>query len=247
MAMTFNGDDGIVLIPGFMLDETLWRDVEPRLSMIAPVIHADLRTGQTIAAMAEHILTTCPPRFVLIGFSLGAYVAREIARRAPQRVIALVLIATSARPDGPEHAQRKHAALATSAAGFRGMSRAALAASLHPRLAGDAEMIERLRQMNVRLGHEVFVRQSMLDRGDDRGRLQDIACPTLVVAAANDQLRRVEEARELADGIRGATLVVIENSGHMIPMEQPAMLATTVASWLDALPDHTPSQQRSND
>src|SRR5471032_2728095 len=230
MAMTFNGNDGMVLIPGFMLDETLWRDVEPPLSAIAPVIHADLRTGQTIAAMAGHILATCPPRFVLIGFSLGGYVAREIARRAPARVIGLVLIATSARPDGPEHTQRKRAALATSAAGFRGMSRAALAASLHPRLAGDDAMIERLRQ-------------TMLDRGDDRDRLRNITCPTLVVAAADDRLRRVEEARELADGIPAATLVVIEDSGHMIPMEQAAMLATAIASWLAALPDHPPSQQ----
>lgn len=236
--MTFDGDTGMVLIPGFMLDETLWRDVEPQLSAPGPVVHADLRTGETIAAMAAHILAACPPRFVLVGFSLGGYVAREIARRAPQRLTALILIATSAQPDGPEHAQRKRAALATSAAGFRGMSRAALAASLHPRLAADDALIERLRLMNVRLGHEVFVRQSMLDRGDDRYRLRDIACPTLVIAAADDQLRRAEEARELADGIPGATLEVIENSGHMIPLEQPAMLAAAIVSWLAALPDH---------
>lgn len=236
--MIFDGDTGMVLIQGFMLDETLWRDVEPQLSALAPLIHADLRSGETIAAMAEHILATCPPRFVLVGFSLGGYVAREIARRAPQRVIALVLIATSAQPDGPEHAQRKRAAQAISVAGFRGMSRAALAASLHPRLATDDAMIERLRLMNVRLGHEVFLRKSMLDRGDDRDRLQAIACPTLVIAGADDRLRRADEARELADGIPGAQLIVIENSGHMIPLEQPAMLAAVVASWLAALPDH---------
>jgi pimeloyl-ACP methyl ester carboxylesterase len=240
--MILDGDAGMVLVPGFMLDETLWRDVEPQLSAIAPVVHADLRTGATIAAMADHILATCPPRFVLIGFSLGGYVAREIVRRVPQRVSALILIATSAQPDGPEHAQRKHAAQATSAAGFRGMSRAALAASLHPRLAADKQMIERLRLMNVRLGHEVFVRQSMLDRGDDRDRLHTIACPTLVISADDDRLRRAEEARELADGIPGATLVVMENSGHMIPMEQPAMLAATIVSWLSALPDHAASE-----
>lgn len=239
--MAFDGNTDLVLIPGFMLDETLWRELEPQLSALGPVIHADLRAGETIAAMADHILASCPPRFVLLGFSLGGYVAREIARRVPQRVIALILIATSAQPDGPEHAQRKRAAQATSAAGFRGMSRAALAASLHPRLATDDALIERLRLMNVRLGHEVFVRQSTLDRGDDRQRLQDIACPTLVIAAADDRLRRPEEARELADGIPGATLVVIEDSGHMIPIEQPEALAAAVTCWLAALPKQTPS------
>nr|WP_255711917.1 alpha/beta hydrolase [Xenorhabdus sp. PB30.3] len=40
-----------------------------------------------------------PDRFVLVGFSLGGYVARWIASLVPERIEALVLIATSNFPD----------------------------------------------------------------------------------------------------------------------------------------------------
>jgi pimeloyl-ACP methyl ester carboxylesterase len=66
----------------------------------------------------------------------------------------------------------------------------------------------------------------------DLDRLQEIHCPSLVVAAAQDQLRSLDEARELQAGISGATLEIIENSGHMIPIEAPGQLAAVVVPWL---------------
>jgi pimeloyl-ACP methyl ester carboxylesterase len=95
-------------------------------------------------------------------------------------------------------------------------------------------MIERVRAMGMRLGGEVFRRQAMLDRPGDHDRLGEIRCPTLVVAAAQDQLRSVAEAREMADGIPGATLAIIEDSGHMIPIEAPQRLADVIVPWIDA-------------
>jgi pimeloyl-ACP methyl ester carboxylesterase len=226
-------DVGVVLVPGFMTDATLWDDVAAALSRIGPVVRADISEGATIAAMADLVLAVCPPRFVLCGFSLGGYVAREIVLRVPDRVAGLALIATSARPDGAVQAQRQAAAHAVAPAAFRGLSRAALADSLHPRHASDEALIERIRAMNVRLGPEVFMRQSALRRGDDRGRLPGIACPTLVVAGDGDRLRSLDESRELAEGIAGARLSVIEESGHMIPVEQPARLAEAILDWWD--------------
>jgi pimeloyl-ACP methyl ester carboxylesterase len=49
-----------------------------------------------------------------------------------------------------------------------------------------------------------------------------------VVAAAEDQLRTPQEARELADGIPGARLAIVSNSGHLIPLEQPQALANAL-------------------
>lgn len=233
--MNLNGSTDVVLLPGFMLDEGIWVDTEAALRQIGPLHHGQLREGDSIAEMARLVAADCPPRFVLVGFSLGGYVAREIARSMPERVLALVLVATSGRPDSPEQAQNKAAAAAMAPrATFRGLSRAAIAASLHPHLAGNTEMIETLRAMGVGLGRDVFVRQSGLQRGgeDNRG----IACPTLVVAAAQDQLRGLDEAKELRDSIAGATLKVVDFSGHMIPMEQPDQLTEIILEWLQTLP-----------
>jgi pimeloyl-ACP methyl ester carboxylesterase len=240
---------GVVLVPGFMTDDSLWAAMATALSTAGPLHYANLNAGDSIAALARHVLAGCPPTFVLVGFSMGGYVAREIVRLAPQRVRALVLIASSARADTPLLArQRAEAAQAVPATAFRGLSRGAIAASLHPRLARDAAMVERVRAMGVAVGHDVFVRLSLLRRGDDRDRLGVIGCPTLVIAAAQDQLRGLDEARELVDGIPGATLHIIDDAGHMLPLEQPDLLARTMLTWLERLPqralaDGAPSDQ----
>jgi pimeloyl-ACP methyl ester carboxylesterase len=223
----------LLLVPGFMADETLWRDLEAPLARFAPIHHADLRHDTSIEAMARRALETAPPSFLLVGFSMGGYVARDIARLAPERVRALVLIATSTRPDTPALQKRKGAiGNAAPSIAFSGLSRTAVATSLHPKDRDNEALIERVRAMGTRLGGEVFRRQSMLERPGDLQRLHEIRCPTLVVAASHDQLRSMEEARELQAGIPGAILEVIEHSGHMIPIEAPERLAKVIVPWL---------------
>jgi pimeloyl-ACP methyl ester carboxylesterase len=223
----------LLLVPGFMADETLWADLEAPLAPFGPLHYADLRHDGSIEAMARRALDAAPPSFLLVGFSMGGYVAREIARLAPERVQALVLIATSTRPDTPALRQRKGAiGNAAPTIAFSGLSRIAVASSLHPKDRNNEALIERVRAMGMRLGGEVFRRQSMLERPGDLDRLREIRCPTLVVAAAQDQLRGIDEARELQAGIPGATLEVIEDTGHMIPIEAPQRLAGLIVPWL---------------
>jgi pimeloyl-ACP methyl ester carboxylesterase len=225
----------ILLVPGFMADETLWNDMLPALTRFAPIVHADLRHDTSVEAMARRVLETAPPTFLLVGFSMGGYVARAIARQAPERVRALVLIATSTRPDTPALQRRKGAiGAAAPSIAFSGLSRTAIATSLHPRQRGNDAMIERIRAMGTRLGGEVFRRQSMLERPGDLDRLGGIRCPTLVVAAAEDGLRSLEEAREMTDALPDATMEVIADSGHMIPIEAPGRLAALIVPWLAA-------------
>lgn len=224
----------LLLVPGFMADETLWSGLLPRLQAFGPVVHADLRHDATIETMARRALGQVDaPDFLLVGFSMGGYVAREIARLAPQRVRALVLIATSTRPDTPSLRKQKGAiGRADPSIAFSGLSRTAVATSLHPKHRDDDALIERVRAMGARLGGEVFRRQSMLERPGDLDRLDAIRCPTLVVAADHDQLRSLEEAREMQAGIVGAEFAVIEDSGHMIPIEAPDRLGDVIVPWL---------------
>ena len=221
----------LVLIPGYMLDDALWDGMLPFLPAELPLHFASLAEGDSIAAMAQAVLAKCPPRFTLLGFSMGGYAAREIVRLAPGRVQSLALVATSSRADLPLQAeQRGRAARATPLGPFRGLGRAAIAQSLHPDNAANETLVAQVRAMGERLGREVFVRQSLIVRDADTSRLSGIGCPTMVVAAAQDQLRSPEEARELADGIPGARLVTVPDSGHLIPLEQPQALASALAA-----------------
>ncbi|NGM86746.1 alpha/beta hydrolase [Parapusillimonas sp. SGNA-6] len=133
--------------------------------------------------------------------------AREMVRLASARARALVLIATSARPDSPVQAQRKVDTVCHLAAtGFGGLSRAAVLASLHISRSSDRELVERVQSMSVRLGADVFSRQAAVRRDGDMDNLSRIHCPTLVVAADGDRLRSLEEPRELAERILNAEL-----------------------------------------
>lgn len=228
----------IVCVPGFMLDADLWADMLPSLSP-REVIHADPGAATSLGDMARRTLAAAPPRFDLLGFSMGGYVAREMARRAPDRTRRLVLIATSARPDTPEQARVKRAAAEATlsdAASFRGISRAAVRRSLGPDRENDTAMVERIVRMGTRLGGGTFARQSRFARYSDQDRLGEIACPTLIVAGRHDRLRGLDEAEELRAGIPGSRLAVL-SAGHMLPLETPRSLATLIDAFLrEAMP-----------
>jgi pimeloyl-ACP methyl ester carboxylesterase len=220
----------LFFIPGFMLDADLWRDIEADLQSFGPFAYADMSKDGSIEALAERALADAPRRFSLIGFSMGGYVAREMAWRAPERVQALVLIATSARGDGANQNARKASAFDPSK--FNGLSRGAIVKSLHPDRAGDTDKIERIRAMGQRLGPEVYIRQAGIVREDGTPHLSEIQVPALVIAGAQDVLRSLDEARELQRGIPGATMAVIEDTGHMMPIEAPQRLSHVLGTWL---------------
>jgi pimeloyl-ACP methyl ester carboxylesterase len=220
----------VVLVPGFMLDQSLWDDLAGYLPTAWELHRATLEGGDTIEAIARHIVESAPERFVLVGFSLGGYVARQIAASYPERVAALVLIATSLRDDTPQAAQLKQQTVrALSPSTFNGLSARSIAQSLHPDRSTDKALIERIRTMGARLGYHAFATQSSLRRADVP---TDIACPTLIVAAGQDALRPVDEVLELHDSIPGAALEIVQDSGHMIPLEQPARLGGLISEWV---------------
>ena len=140
--------------------------------------HGDLTRDAAISDMARRVAAEAPDRFALIGFSMGGYVAREVARRVPDRVRALVLIATSARADtpAPGGAARPTAVAHVRQHGFTGLSR-----GRDPPIrasgagTGDVALIARIRRMGDRLGGPVFLRQAGQARAADRDRLGAIA------------------------------------------------------------------------
>lgn len=215
----------IVLVPGFMTDSDLWTDLIPGLDGYN-IFYADTSTGSSLDAIAAHILEQCPPRFILLGFSLGGYVARYMTYQAGNRVESLILVATSARAGSPSSRSRPGDPQAS-----KGLSTAAIRASLGPDSARDADLITRIKRMGERLGPEVYARLSSLERPSDLERLDQVRCESLVVCAEFDQLRSLEESQELATALH-AELAVIQGGGHMIPLERPRELASTILQWL---------------
>lgn len=135
-----------------MLERDLWRDAEEGLAPYGPITHADLTRDDTLRGMARRALEDANPSFILVGFSMGGYVAREIIRQDAARVQALILIATSARGDNEVQARRRAAPKGVAGASmFRGLSSSAIAETLHPDNAERVDLIDRIQAMAKRL------------------------------------------------------------------------------------------------
>lgn len=220
-------------MPGLGSDEAVWRGVIERLADVAACQLAETRLDDGIAAIAVRVLASAPPAFALAGISMGGYVALEIVRQAPDRVVRLALFDTSARPDTPEQSAGRRAAIAAlDKAPMATLSRLSL-----PQLVADDasdEVRDAVVAMGVRVGKDAYARQQAANiaRRDSRPDLAAIAVPTLVAVGERDVLTPPALAEELRDGIPGARLHVVPGSGHLPPIEQPDAVAALLRDWL---------------
>ncbi len=230
----------LVLVPGLLCDRALWEAQIQDLSDVADIMVADVTGGRSgadsIAGFAEDVLAAAPPRFALAGLSMGGYVSFEIMRRAPERVLKLALIDTHAIPDLPEVTEARRALIDMAQHGqFKGATRRLLKEFLHPDRLTDTALCGAVMAMTERVGREAFFRQqrAVMGRPDSRPDLIDFACPTLVLCGRQDGLTTLARHREMADLIPGAKLAVIENCGHLAPMERPEATTALMRLWLD--------------
>src|SRR4051794_34929940 len=89
----------LLLLPGLLNDAALWQHQVADLADVAAPVVGDVTRHPSIAAMAAALLAEAPESFALAGLSMGGYVAQEILRQAPHRVLRLALLDTNARAD----------------------------------------------------------------------------------------------------------------------------------------------------
>lgn len=226
----------LVLLPGLLCDERLWRDQARDLSDVAHPIQPDLTLDDTVGAMAKRVLATAPERFALAALSMGGYVAFEILRQQPERVIRLALLDTSASSDPPERTAQRLAAIESLKHGrFFGVTARMLPQLVHAQHVDDP-LGEEVRAMAKRVGGDAFLRQqnAILKRPDSRSLLSSIRVPTLVGVGDSDILTPPSDADEIHRHIAGSTLHTFATCGHLPPMESPEETTAVLHRWLQA-------------
>lgn len=227
----------LFLLPGLLCDDALWQHQSAHLQDLAEISVADFTTQTSLDAMARSVLDAAPARFSLAGLSMGGYVALEIMRLAGGRVERLALLDTAARDHDPGRMDQRRAMMAQTGRGrFKGITRRYLEAFVHPGRLEDEALTSAVMDMAGRVGLDAFLRQqqAVIDRQDAGPTLAAIACPTLVICGRQDGLTPLAASREIADGIAGARLVVIENCGHLSTMERPEAVTALLSYWLQA-------------
>jgi pimeloyl-ACP methyl ester carboxylesterase len=233
----------LVLVPGLLCDAAVWAEQHATLAGSADLVVADHGALDSLAAMAARLLEFAPARFAIAGHSMGGRVAFEVLRQAPERVSGLALLDTACHPLAPGAAgeQERHGRLALLASarrdGMRVMARTWVQGMVHPARLADTALIDSILAMLERKTPDVFAAQihALLSRPDASGLLEEIRCPTLVLCGAQDSWSLPQGHREMAAAIRGSTLTLIDDCGHMTPMEKPAAVSAALAGWLAGL------------
>jgi len=181
---------------------------------------------------------------VVVGLSMGGYIAFEFYRRFASNVMALVLADTRAQTDSPERkleriqtAQR----VLNEGSGFVADSMAQqVFASTAP-----AEMREHWRRIMSQTSPETIASTlvAMASRPDSVPTLRSILCPTLVIVGEADPITPLEDARRIYQSIPAARLEVIPKAAHFPPVERPNEFAQVLSRFVAHIAPRRPQER----
>lgn len=222
----------LVCISGLLSNEVLWAHQIKHLSDIADirVISPNQDTPQK---MVQAILAQAPKQFALAGHSMGGWLCLEVMRKASVRVSKLCLLNTTAKSDSLEKmAKRKQMIERVKKGQFQEVVHEIVDLFVfNSNVKADVE------KMFLAVGAKSFIQQenSMLIRDECESILPKIGCPTLVVHSAQDKVFSLEDHEELAKLIPNAKLAIIEDSGHMSPMEGSQAVTNLLSHFITYL------------
>ncbi len=228
----------ILLLPGLACDAEVWRDQQPALAAQHAVQVGSVHFRfDTLPEMAAALLQEHPGRHVLIGASMGGMLALEVQRQAPQRVLGMALLGSSARADTPELIHLRTQACALFEQGRADeVLRANVLFAFHPASMQRRALVDAYLAMVLRAGAAALVRQNraVMARTDSRPLLPAIAptCPLLVACGDADLLTPPEHSREIAAAVPHAQLEIVSDAGHMLTMEQPEAVNALLLGWV---------------
>ena len=236
-----------MLLHAGVADRTMWRDLLPVFAERGyRAIAMDLQGfGEAPVTTAEQapwddVLETMDvagvDRAALVGNSFGGAVALRVAAVAPERVTALVLVSAPA-PDIEPSPELEAAWEAEEEALARDDVDAAVAAVVEAWTVADAagDLRERVAAMQRRafeLQGEAPDVSEAPDPAEDPAALAAIGVPALVAAGGRDKPDFIESARRLADALPDARHAVIEDAGHLAPLETPEAFTRLVLDFL---------------
>lgn len=238
-----------VLVPPLLCSSALYAPILDTAWSCGSVTVADTRHDDTIAGMAGRLLHSVSGAFTLIGTSMGGYVALEVMRQAPERVMGLGLVSTSAHADSDvQLAARQRQSQLVREGRFGELVDAAFPGIVAARNESDPALLRAWRDMAAVVGPEAFLRQqaAVMARMDTSGLLTGIRCPTLVMHGVEDRLIPVQAGLETAQEVPTATLHLVEQAGHFLFLEQPEEASGTVDAFLKTIAQST-DQAKSQD
>lgn len=220
----------LVLVHGFPLDSSSWNELIPYLKDHFDLILPDLRGfGKSTTVEAPYTLSDIADdlagllddlgveKTALAGHSMGGYISLAFAKKYPQRVSGLGLIASQAAADAPEGKERRYKTAADVAEKGVGV----VVDAMTPKLSADVRVQEFVRGVIERQSKQAVIGalKAMAEREDAMPILSSFNFPLVLIHGDADQLIPIERAKEIKSANPSATLLELKGAGHMPMME----------------------------
>jgi 3-oxoadipate enol-lactonase len=172
-------------------------------------------------------------RVAYAGLSLGGMVGIWLAANAPDRIDRVALMCTAARVPAQPWWDR---AAAVEAGGIAAIAGPVAGRWFTPHWASaHADAVRELRDVLEGLPADGYVACcAAIASMDLRPDLARIAVPTLVIGGAEDAAIPVEYQREIAEGVVGSRLLVLDDAAHLAPVQHPGTVAEALVGHLRA-------------
>lgn len=245
----------VVFVHGFPHDRTLWAPQTAALAGQARCLALDLpgfgestlgggRDGATsVDHYADAVVCVLDAamveRAVVVGLSMGGYIAFALWRRHRDRVRALVLVSTRATPDSDE-VRAKRAALIDTAHrdGSGAVADTQIVGALSRRTRENKPDLVRTvhaMQAGASVPGIVGALGAMIARPDSTPDLATITVPTLVMAGRDDVLIRPNEARAMQQAVPGSRIEILGEAGHLCNVESPTAFNDALGDFLTSI------------
>jgi pimeloyl-ACP methyl ester carboxylesterase len=236
----------LVLLHGFPLDRAMWRPITPLIREGWRVVAPDLpgfgesavRQRVSIADLADAVFAMLDAMGVhdmiaLAGLSMGGIVCLEAWRRYAHRIGALLLIDTRPNAETPEGRTARY----TIAANIERDGPKVVADAMRGKLFAPCTSPDLQEDWFARMARQprlgsAACSRALGDRADSWPTLSTINVPTLIIVGDQDAITPPDLAKEMHAKIAGSRLAVINDAGHMPPLEQPGATADAINGFL---------------
>ena len=242
-------EDVILFVHGFPLHRGMWTPQleavrEAGWTAIAPNLpgfagapalqHASMdsyadQVQQSIAALVVE-------QAVIVGLSMGGYIAFRLLERFPDLARALVLADTRATPDSPEQVKNRLAlADRVEREGMTWMADSNIVNMVAESAGQDVRSSLRDMHLAASAVGTAAASRAMAARPDSTAVLETIQVPTLIIVGEHDKSTPVAASEDMHARIKNSKLEVIKNAGHISNLEQPEAFNRVLLEFLKSL------------
>lgn len=226
----------IVFISGLLCDQTMWKSQQAYFSKGYITTTFAFPEMDSLELMAKRVIAQLHEPCIIIAHSMGARVALEIVRNAPNLVKKIALLDFGIHPVNPTEPEKRYALIqATEQHGMTYLIDHWLKPMIYENNRDQPSLFDPMKEMVLNQTLSSFKLQihALLTRPAVENVFRSIQIPLYLGVGRQDQWSTLEQHQKMCELNPNARLDIYENSGHMSPVEAADQVNASLEHWLE--------------